>query len=79
MASLPKNIHEVLASRKQAAGQKQVQQAVQQQYFPEKIGKTKPAPQYTGPNKEGYAAVKKIQEREEAEAAVANSDKEPKS
>jgi hypothetical protein len=78
--TLPKSIDEVIASRKQSAGQRQVQQAVNQQYFPEGIGQPKTAPQYTGPNPEGYAAMKKkIKEKQEAEAAVSEKDEETKS
>jgi hypothetical protein len=45
--TLPKSIDEVIASRKQSAGQRQVQQAVNQQYFPEETGQPKTAPEKT--------------------------------
>lgn len=56
MAQIPKNIYEVIAARKEAAGQKQVSQGITEQYFP----KGKPqAPKYTGVDPEGYEALKK--------------------
>jgi|10_taG_2_1085330.scaffolds.fasta_scaffold07892_7 hypothetical protein len=56
MAQIPKNIYEVIAARKEAAGQEPVSKAIQRQYFP----KGKPqAPKYTGVDPEGYEALKK--------------------
>jgi len=59
--AVPKDIFEVLAARKYAEGQRQVGDAIQKQYFPKE---KKTAPEYTGPNPEGYAALKKKPEEE---------------
>lgn len=70
--AVPKNIYEVIAARKEAAGQRQVSRGIEEQYFPKE---KKTAPEYTGPNPEGYAALKK----KTAPKAAAEPEEEPKS
>jgi len=72
MAQIPKNIHEVIAARKEAAGQEPVSKAIQKQYFPTKPPVSTKAPKYTGVDPEGYEALKK----KTAPKAIASAAKE---